>query len=70
MDERSLTEVDVFRAARYFIEQFNERENSDALTLLVHWMDSNGGDPRETNDPAQWHDWVGSVNRVLAERRA
>ena len=70
MDERALTEVEAFRAARYFIEQFNQRERSDALTLLVHWMDSGGDDPRVTNDPAQWHDWVGAVDRVVAERSA
>jgi hypothetical protein len=25
-------------------------------------------DPLETADPAQWHDWVACVDRVVAER--
>jgi hypothetical protein len=67
MTDRTLTEVEAFRAARYFIEQFNEREKSDALILLVHWMESASGDATDTNDPAQWHDWVRSVDRALSE---
>lgn len=67
MGDRTLTEVEAFTAARFFIEQFNEREKSDALALLVHWMESEGDDPTETNDPAQWHDWVRSIDRALAE---
>ena len=68
MANRTLTEVEAFTAARYFIDQFNEREKSDALTLLVHWMGSDDEDATATNDPAQWHDWVRSVDRALAER--
>ena len=67
MGHRTLTEVEAFMAARFFIEQFNEREKSDALTLLLGWMDAAGDDPTETNDPAQWHDWVRSVDRAIAE---
>lgn len=68
MADRTLTEVEAFTAARLFIEQFNEREKSDALTLLIHWMEADGEDPTETNDPAQWHDWLSSVERALAGR--
>lgn len=68
MADRTLTEIEAFTAARFFIEQFNEREKSDALTLLVHWMEADADDPTKTHDPAQWHDWVRSVDRVLAER--
>jgi hypothetical protein len=67
-----LTEREAFRAARYFIEQFNEREQSDALMLLVVWM-TEGTWPQDrlmTSDPAQWHDWVASVDRVVADRSA
>jgi hypothetical protein len=65
-----LTEREAFHAARYFIEQFNEREKSEALTLWVHWMSEGDweSDPLETADPAQWHDWVACVDRVVAER--
>jgi hypothetical protein len=48
----------------------NERERSDAIMLLIRWMeeDSWEHDPLETSDPAQWHDWVTCVDRVIAER--
>jgi hypothetical protein len=70
MAERVLTEREAFRAARYFFEQFNERERSDALMLLIAWMEEGTWDydPLATSDPAQWHDWVASVDRVIAER--
>ena len=65
-----LTEREAFRAARYLIEQFNERERSEALMLLVEWMSEGRWEhnPLETSDPAQKHDWVASVDRVVAER--
>jgi hypothetical protein len=68
--DRMLSEREAFRAARYFIEQFNEREKSDALTLWIGWMDEGtwDSDPSQTADPAQWHDWVASVDRVIEQR--
>lgn len=70
MADRMLTEREAFRAARYFIEQFNEREKSEILMLWVQWMDEDTWptDPLVTADPAQWHDWVASVDRVIADR--
>jgi hypothetical protein len=70
MEERMLTEREAFRAARCFLQQFNEREHSEAIMLLISWMeeDSWDNDPLETSDPAQWYDWVASVDRVVAER--
>lgn len=69
MSDRNLTEREAFRAARYFIEQFNEREKSEALELLIGWMaEGTWDDPLETSDPAQWYDWVQSVDRVLTSR--
>jgi hypothetical protein len=70
MADRMLTEREAFRAARYFLEQFNEREKSEGLMLLIHWMDEGSWpeDPLMTADPAQWHDWVASVDRVVAGR--
>ena len=70
MADRTLTEREAFRAARYFLEQFNEREKSDGITLLISWMQEGSWstDPLETSDPAQWFDWVASVDRVVANR--
>jgi len=64
-----LTGREAFRAARYFLEQFNEREKSDAIWMLIDWMGEGAWqDPLMTDDPAQWHDWVSSVDRVVADR--
>jgi hypothetical protein len=65
--ERSLTEREAFRAARHFLEQFNAREKSGVLALLVSWMTEGGWehDPLETADPAQWQDWVRWVDQVI-----
>ena len=70
MEERTLSEREAFRAARVFLEQFNGREHSEAILLLISWMeeDSWDHDPLETSDPAQWADWVASVDQVIAER--
>jgi hypothetical protein len=69
MTERNLTEREAFVATRYFIGQFNEREKSDMLAMWLNWTDvGDWNDPLMTNDPAQWHDWVKCVDRVLAER--
>jgi len=68
--ERVLSEREAFRAARYFLEQFNEREKSERIMLLIGWMREGTWplDPLMTSDPAQWHDWERSVDRVIAER--
>jgi hypothetical protein len=70
MAERMLTEREAFRAARYFLEQWNEREQSTGVMLLISDMAEGTWekDPLMTSDPAQWHDWVASVNRVVADR--
>jgi hypothetical protein len=70
MSERILSEREAFRAARYFLTQFNDREHSEALMLLIGWMEEGtwNHDPGETVDPAQWHDWVACVDKVIAER--
>jgi hypothetical protein len=71
MTERTLTEREAFVATWYFIEQFNEREKSDALAMWIDWVRvGDWDDPLMTNDPAQWHDWVKCVERVVAERAA
>ena len=71
MTERQLTEREAFRAARYFLQQFNDRDHSERISQLIGWMDQGTwlGDPDATSDPAQWFDWVACVDRVLAERK-
>ena len=68
--ERVLTEREAFRAARKFLEQFNERENCEPIMLLIAWMAEGTWETNslETADPAQWFDWVQTVDRVIAER--
>ena len=58
LDERTLTEREAFRAARYFLEQFNECEHSEAIMLWIGWMEEDTWDsePLVTADPAQWDD--------------
>ncbi len=70
MGQRTLTEREAFRAARYFLEQFNAREHSDAVMMLIAWMEEGTWEhnPGDTSDPAQWHDWVACVDRVIADR--
>ena len=63
---RALSELQAFRAARLFLESFNEREGSEAIALLVTWTAEHGDAPVSA-DPAQWHDWMEAVDRVLAE---
>lgn len=62
-----LTTMEAFEAMRSFVAQFASREpegNREAFRFLLVWteMEPDG----QTSDPAQWHDWVGSV----AEARA
>jgi hypothetical protein len=50
MADRLLSEREAFRAARYFLEQFNEREKSDRFSMLIGWMhEGDWGDPLETS---------------------
>src|SRR5260221_9148702 len=68
--ERSLTEREAFRASRCFLEQFNDCKGSDAVMLLIGWMEEGTWehDPLEAHDPAQWGLWSRSVDRVVAAR--
>lgn len=70
MTDRTLTEREAFRAARYFLEQYNEREKSESVELLIGWMEEGTWphDPAATADPAQRHDWTSAVDRVVSER--
>ncbi len=66
-----LTVVQAFRAMRYFLEQYNQRERSESVGQLVRWTEQGTWeDPESTADPAQWFDWVAAVERALAEPSA
>jgi hypothetical protein len=67
MTEPTLTVQQAFQAMRHFLEQFNEREHSESIVLLLDWMtQGTWADPQMTADPAQWHDWLASVERALS----
>lgn len=67
--DRTLSEREAFRAVRCFLEQYNEREKSESLAQLIRWMEEGTWehDAFESADPAQWHDWVACVDRVLPD---
>lgn len=67
-DEPLLTADEAFRAAFHFINQYHEREPIVPFGLLLHSMTprTTGGNPRETSDPATWHDWLASVRAARA----
>lgn len=68
---RTLDEREAFRACREFLSQYNQREKSEALDQLIRWMGEGSWehDALETADPAQWHDWVRSVDQVVGQRQ-
>ena len=54
-----------YLAAYQFIRQFYERDGRkpESMFLLLTWMQLEA--PRMSSDPAQWHDWVGSVSKAI-----
>lgn len=62
-DEPLLTLDEAYRATFHFISQYYEREPITPFLLMLVSMTrwTPGGDPRQTNDPATWHDWIASV---------
>lgn len=62
-DESTLTLDEAYRATFHFINQYYEREPIVPIMLLLHSMTAwtEGGDPRQTSDPATWPDWMKSV---------
>jgi hypothetical protein len=69
MSDRLLREREAFRAFRQFLQRFNEREKSEAIELLIGWMEEGSWPqfPLETRDPAQWHDSVKSVDELVGQ---
>jgi len=65
--EPLLTLDQAYLAAYCFIRQFYERDATTPASMfhLLAWMDLEGD--RQTHDPAQWHDWLQSVDRVLTD---
>ncbi|HEY3548014.1 MAG TPA: hypothetical protein VGK17_18230 [Propionicimonas sp.] len=70
-EEPLLTVDEAFRAAFHFINQYYKREPIVPFVLLLHSMTpwTPGGDPRQTSDPATWHDWMGSVRAARASEQ-
>ena len=63
-DEPLLTLDEAYRATFHFIHQYYQREPIVPFQLMLTSMTSwtPGGDPRQTSDPATWHDWMASVS--------
>jgi hypothetical protein len=62
--EEGLSVEQAFRAKRYFLKQFDERDHSENIAMLLRWTEldpTNGG---VTYDPAQWHDWLAAIERA------
>jgi hypothetical protein len=61
-----LTLDQAYRAAYYFIRQYYERDalKPESMFFLLVWMQLDA--PRSSSDPAQWHDWLRSVEKSLA----
>ena len=62
-EEPLLTLDEAYRATFHFIHQYYKREPIDPFLLMLVSMTpwTPGGDARQTDDPATWHDWLASV---------
>ena len=67
-DEQLLTVDQAYLAAYQFLRQFYERDGRkpESMFLLLSWMELEH--PRMSSDPAQWDDWVKSVEAALARQ--
>jgi hypothetical protein len=68
-----LTEQDAFDAMRYFLAEFWKRGGSASdsdLVDILSWTDRDVAGDGETDDPAQWHDWLAAVRAVQSGERA
>lgn len=65
-DDQLLTVDQAYVAAYGFVRQFYERDGRkpESMFHLLRWMKLER--PRQSDDPAQWFDWVASVERALA----
>ncbi|NTW40556.1 MAG: hypothetical protein HGA44_11840 [Cellulomonadaceae bacterium] len=70
-DESPLTLDEAYRATFHFINQYYEREPIVPFALMLHSMtpEAPGGNPRQTSDPATWHDRLASVRAARASER-
>ena len=64
-NEPLLTVDQAYLAAYQFIRQFYERDGGkpESMFLPMSWMELER--PRQSYDPAQWSDWMKSVDRAL-----
>jgi hypothetical protein len=67
-DEPNLTLDEAYRATFHFINQYYQREPIAPFMLLLSSMTlwAEGGNPRQTDDPATWNDWLTSVEAARA----
>ena len=67
-DEPTLTLDEAYRATFHFINQYYDREPIVPFLLMLQsmtaWTDN--GNPRQTDDPATWDDWMASVRAARA----
>jgi hypothetical protein len=64
-DDPQLTLDQGYLAAYHFIRQFYERDSRkpEPMFHLLTWMELEG--PRQSRDPAQWNDWLLSVEKAM-----
>lgn len=64
-EEVRLTADQGYLATYYFLRQFYERDGRkpESMFLLLHWMELAA--PRSSSDPAQWDDWMKSIDTAL-----
>jgi hypothetical protein len=67
-EEQMLTLDEAYRAAFHFINQYYQREPIVpfmlSLSSMTPWAET--GNPRQTDDPATWNDWLLSVAAARA----
>lgn len=62
----NLNEEEAFEAMSDFLEKYYQRTNSDDIACVLSDIAFLG--KKETADPAAWHDWIDSVNKVLNQK--
>jgi NADH:ubiquinone oxidoreductase subunit len=63
MEEEKLTIRQAFQATQNFLSEYYRMTNSDDIGLLLSILTVQDDDV--TSDPAGWHDWMRSVQKVL-----
>jgi hypothetical protein len=71
MNESELTIDEAYRATFHFINQYYQREPTLPFMLMLQSMTAwaENGNPRQTDDPATWDDWMLSVSAARASEK-